>query len=213
MSDWATAAASGATAFGTLVLAVATFSSVRSAHRSARATESALLAGIRPVLVPSRLEDPTQKVRFVDDRWFHVEGGRAVAEVGDDAIYLLMSVRNVGNGLAVLDRWEIMAGRVLDPPATDRESLRRLTRDIYVPAGDVGFWQGALRDPDDPLFAAIRDAIEKGEPMTVDVLYGDHEGGQRTISRFALFPSGEGKWLTVVGRHWNLDRPDPRQAD
>ena len=46
--------------------------------------------------------------------------------------------------------------------------------------------------------------------MTVDLLYGDHEGGQRTISRFALMPRDDGQWLTAVSRHWNLDRVDPR---
>jgi hypothetical protein len=30
------------------------------------------------------------------------------------------------------------------------------------------------------------------------------------VSRFAL-TSGDGStWLSSVGRHWNLDRPDPR---
>jgi hypothetical protein len=46
--------------------------------------------------------------------------------------------------------------------------------------------------------------------MTVDLLYGDHEGGQRMISRFALIPKGDGGWLASVSRHWNLDRADPR---
>src|SRR3954453_11257024 len=101
-ADWTTIS-SLATAGGTLVLAVATFASVRSAKRSAQATERALLAGIRPVLVPSRMDDPYQKVGFYDDHWTRVEGGRASVEVSDDAIYLVMSLRNAGSGLAVLD--------------------------------------------------------------------------------------------------------------
>ena len=44
MADWVTISAL-ATAGGTLVLVAATFASVRSANRSARATERALLAG------------------------------------------------------------------------------------------------------------------------------------------------------------------------
>ena len=211
MSDWTTTAATAATAVGTLVLAVATFASVRSAQRSARASEAALLAGIRPVLVPSRLEDPPQKVSFQDDHWVHVGGGRAVAEATDGAIYLLVSVRNVGNGLAVLDRWNIMPDHVRDEPVKgDEEKFRRLTRDIYVPKGDLGFWQGTLRDPSEPIFASIRDAILAHEPMTLDILYRDHEGGQRTISRFGLMPVGDDQWMAVVSRHWNLDRPDVR---
>jgi hypothetical protein len=46
--------------------------------------------------------------------------------------------------------------------------------------------------------------------VTIDLLYGDHEGGQRMISRFALSATPKGSWLAVVGRHWNLDRPNPR---
>ena len=211
VSDWTTTAATAATAVGTLVLAVATFSSVRSAQRSARASEAALLAGIRPVLVTSRLEDPPQKVGFQDDHWAHVAGGRASVEVTDEAIYLLVSLRNVGNGLAVLDRWELMPDRVRDERTKgEEESFRRLTRDIYVAPGDLGFWQGTLRDPNEDLFKSIRKAAEEPRAMTLDILYRDHEGGQRTITRFGLIPSPEGKWLATVSRHWNLDRPEVR---
>jgi hypothetical protein len=44
----------------------------------------------------------------------------------------------------------------------------------------------------------------------VELLYGDHEGGQRMVSRFALTSRDGATWLASVGRHWNLDRPDPR---
>src|SRR2546423_15676801 len=104
VTDWATIS-SLATAGGTLVLAAATFAAVRSANRSARATERALLAGIRPVLVTSRLEDPPEKVGFVDDKGFRVQGGHAIAEATDDAVYLAMALRNVGTGLAGPDPW------------------------------------------------------------------------------------------------------------
>jgi hypothetical protein len=55
MDNWAIGS-SLATAAGTLVLAAATFVAVRSSNRTARVTEWALLAGIRPVLIPSRIE-------------------------------------------------------------------------------------------------------------------------------------------------------------
>jgi hypothetical protein len=211
VSDWTTTAATAATAVGTLVLAVATFSSVRSAQRSARASEAALLAGIRPVLVSSRLEDAPQKVGFIDEHWAHVAGGHASVEVTDDGIYLLVSLRNVGNGLAVLDRWDLMPDRVREELSKgEEESFRRLTRDIYIAAGDVGFWQGALRDPDEEIFKSIHEAAEESRPLTLDILYRDHEGGQRTITRFGLIPAPDGQWLAVVSRHWNLDRPEVR---
>jgi hypothetical protein len=32
----------------------------------------------------------------------------------------------------------------------------------------------------------------------------DQVGGQRTISRFAVTPAGEDRWLGSAARHWNL---------
>src|SRR5919201_1349635 len=109
MMDWATISAL-VTAAGTLVLAVATFASVRSANRSARIAERVLQVGLRPLLMPSRLEDPAQKIRWVDEHWARVEGGRASVEVVEGNIYLAMSVRNAGNGIAVLQAWQTDRG-------------------------------------------------------------------------------------------------------
>ncbi len=47
--------------------------------------------------------------------------------------------------------------------------------------------------------------------MTVDVLYGDLEGGQRVISRFSMLPRQDGGWLAGVSRHWSIDGVDPRR--
>jgi hypothetical protein len=209
--DWVTVAELG-TAGGTLVLAVATFGAVRSANRTARIAEASLLADLRPLLVPSRLTDPAEKFGFADGHWVKLEGGRGSAEVTDRAIYLGMSLRNVGRGLAVLHGWKLYPQRVLsDLARPDISDFHRLTRDIYVPAGDVGFWQGALRDPADPAFVEARDAIQSGAAFMVDVLYGDHQGGQRVISRFTMNPGEDGQLILAVSRHWNVDRPDPRQ--
>jgi len=209
VADWATISAL-ATAGGTLVLAGATFASVRSANRSARLAELSLMAGLRPLLLPSRLQDEPQKVYFADGKWVRAAGGCGVAEVGDGVIYLALALRNVGTGIAVLHGWHFYPERLTVADHEAPEDFTRLTRDLYVPAGDVGFWQGALRDPAAPEFAAARAAIEAREAVTVDLLYGDHEGGQRVISRFALIPREDGDWPAQAGRHWNIDRADPR---
>jgi hypothetical protein len=57
VADWSTISAL-TTGGGTLVLAAATFASVRSGNRTARLAERSLLANIRPLLLPSRLDDP-----------------------------------------------------------------------------------------------------------------------------------------------------------
>ncbi len=147
--EWSTVATL-ATAVGTLVLAVATFASVRSANRAARVAEAAFHANLRPVLVTSRLQDPMQKIRWVDDHWAHLDGGQGSAELVDGSIYLAISLRNVGSGLAVPIGWSVSA-RAPGPevPHEDPSSFRTQTRDLCIAPDDVGFWHAAIRDADD----------------------------------------------------------------
>jgi hypothetical protein len=211
MADWVTIS-SLATAGGTLVLAIATFGSVRSANRAARVAEQAMLAGQRPLLIDSHLDDASQKVSFVDEKWLHVPGGGAAAEAGAEAVYLAISLRNVGNGIAVLHGWQLATdGRRSAPDGPPPlESFHRLIRDLYIQAGDIGFWQGAFRDPGADEFAQVSDAIGERRHLTVFILYGDQEGGQRVISMFGMDPRDDGAYIATIGRHWHLDRPDPR---
>jgi hypothetical protein len=210
-TDWGTIS-SLLTGFGTLVLAVATFAAVRSSNRSARIAEAALQEQRRPVLAPSRLEDPAQKLMFVDGRWLTAGGGRAAAEHEDGLVYLAISLRNVGSGIGVCQGWVVMSefgtSRSM-PTHAPLEEFRPHTRDLYVPAGDIGMWQGALRNPDDPVRAAAARAIDAREPLSIELLYTDQIGGQRTITRFGLTPAGD-SWLASVTRHWYLDWEGPR---
>jgi hypothetical protein len=210
MTDWATIS-SLATAGGTLVLAVATFASVRSANRSARLAELALQEQRRPVLVQSRLDDPDQKIMFGDGHWVQAGGSRAVAEQVDGNVYLAVSLRNVGAGIGVLQAWGVRAGRQYsrEHHYADAE-FRELSRDLYIPAGDIGLWQGALRDGTDALREEIAAAAGAREPITVELMYTDQVGGQRTITRFGLTPVGDEDWLASVTRHWYLDGGGPR---
>jgi hypothetical protein len=226
--DWTTAA-SLATATGTLVLAVATFSAVRSANRAARVAEEALLVGVRPLLVASRLDDGAQKVFFGDGKYVLLQGGRGAAEVENGNVYLAISARNAGRGIAVLHGWRFAAGRPTTQERPDPSAFHEHTRDMFIAPGDVGFWQAAFRDPADPSYDDAVAAVKSGDILTIDVLYGDHEGGQRAISRFIMqhrepgtagpapdapVQAGQapvqGAWLASVVRHWNLDRADPR---
>jgi len=215
VTDWATIA-SLLTAGGTLVLAVATFASVRSANRSARTSERvartaerSLLVGQRPLLVNSRLQDPRQKVQYREGIWLTVDGGTAELEVTDQAVYLAVSVRNVGTGLAVLHGWQVRVGLQTDRSRPPLEEFTPQQLDIYVAPGDDGLWLSALRDPAADIFQAVADAVKAGEPLVIDLLYGDFEGGQRVITQFSLRQSGE-RWLAQAIRHINVDQPDPR---
>jgi hypothetical protein len=210
-ADWVTISAL-ATAAGTLVLALATFASVRSANRAARVAELSLLEGLRPLLVPTRLGDPAEKIGFADGKWLAAPGGGGAAETRDEAIYLGIALRNVGSGIAVLHGWYFHPELI---PRSERpaiEDFTMLTRDLYIAPGDQGFWQGAFRDPTAPAFASTKEAIDARQPVMVDVLYGDYEGGQRVVSRYSLTPRDNGAWTASAGRHWNIDREDPRRS-
>lgn len=211
-----------ATALGTLVLAVATFASIRSANRSARVAERALLQTLKPVLVPSRVTDPAEKLMWQDRHWAKLYGGRAVAEIAEDNIYLAISLRNVGSGIGVIQGWYLNAPyAVATPHHREQDQFRVQGRDLYIAAGDTSFWQAALRDKEDELYQPVRDAIEAREPFAVELLYSDHEGGQLAISWVSVLPmshpdpeTGEliEEWLPTVSRHWSLDGSDPRHT-
>jgi hypothetical protein len=267
-----------ATGAGTLVLAVATFASVRSANRSARVAEDTMLAAMRPILMNTRHQDPTQKLSFQDEIWLVVPGGGAAVDARDSVIYLGISLRNVGTGMGILHGWRVRTGTEIPPRKPPLEDFRLQTRDLYISPSDMGFWEGALRDPAEPLFGEVAAAILAEHSLIIDLLYGDFQGGQRVITRFQVLrspwaprepgyypaaqPNGAqpggaqpdgglgaqpehaivtrvaaasaedvprtgpaaggapasphrlpepSNWMASAVRHWNVDRPDPRQ--
>jgi hypothetical protein len=215
--DWATIA-SLATAGGTLVLAIATFSSIRSSNRSARVAERALLVGQRPVLIPSRDDDLDELVRFGDGVILHLSGHGCALEVHDEQLYMAIALRNGGSGLAVIHSWQVqVTEQMAGATVPDVSGFRRQLRDLFIPAGYSGFWQGAIRDPADPAYAEIRAAAEpdSGQRVSVDLLYGDHEGGQRAVARFGISAGIEDETAgrADVVRYWNIDGDDPRHGD
>jgi hypothetical protein len=220
VTDWA----AWGTSAGTLVLAGATFAAVCSSNRSARVAERTLLVGLRPLLIPSRAQDPAEQIQFADGRTFSVGSGRAMVRRENGVIYLAIPLRNVGSGIAVLHGYHLepeAAQRVAqDPlgparhrrgdPAPDRSAFVEQQRDLYVASTEGGFWQAALRDPSSDRYADMVEAIDTAGRITVDLLYRDHDGGQPTITRFVMLPdadAGEG-WRCDVTRHWTLESRD-----
>jgi hypothetical protein len=107
---------------------------------------------------------------------------RAV-EAWPRSAYLAISLRNVGAGIAVLHGWKFWPGQRREETHAQPGEFTRLSRDLYVPVGDVGIWQGTFRDPATPEFAVAREAIEGRSWVTIELLYGDDEGGQRNVDR------------------------------
>jgi hypothetical protein len=202
-----------ATAAGTLVLAIATFAAVRSSNRSALIAEVALQEQRRPILVPSRFDDPPQKLNFADGHWITAEGGHAAADHVDGNVYLGINVRNVGAGIGVCQGWAVKAGVTLTSQARNHRpeaEFHMQTRDLFIAGGDTGMWQGALRNPDDPLRAALAEAIDGRQQITIELLYSDLTGRQRAITRFGLLAVKDDQWLASISRHWFLDFDGPR---
>src|SRR5262245_11901245 len=198
MADWVTIS-SLATAGGTLALACATYAATRSSNRSARIAEQALQEQRRPLLVSARLDDPEQKAMFSDRHWVNTSGSQAVVEEQEGALYLAIPVRNVGAGIAVVQGWHLWPELATSGVAhREPEEFRRQIRDIYVAPGDLALWQAALREADAGLehqFAALR---AQREVFTIDLLYRDQVGEQRSISRFTISPVGDDAWLANV---------------
>jgi hypothetical protein len=211
MADWVVIS-SLATGAGTLALAGTTYLSVKSANRAARVAEISLLAGLRPLLVASNESDELQRVNFYDVHGIAVPGARGAVEIVNENVYIVISLRNVGSGIAVLHggvvHAEFQRARV-DPPPVEEFAL--LSRDIYIPPAAVGFWQIAYRNDDEDR-RALMDAVERGY-LTIDVLYGDFEGGQRAITRFGVAREDDGAWYLVTVRHWQVDRDDVRPRE
>jgi hypothetical protein len=207
MADWV-AISSLATAGGTLALAITTYGSVRSANRAARAAEASLLAGLRPLLVESAESDAVQHVNFADVTALPVPGGGAFVGFVEGMLYVVLSLKNVGPGIAVLHGGRVY-GRQRDSRGDHSpvEELQMLQRDLYIPAGDIGYWQIAFRE-DDELRRELATAMEAGQ-ISAEVLYGDYEGGQRVITRYGIRRMGDG-WQISTIRHWQLDRSDVR---
>ena len=121
-----------------------------------------------------------------------------------------MSLRNVGSGVAVLQAWGIDVPPSIEEqaPLDDLDRLRRQLRDLYISANDVGFWQAALRDADDPLYEGIRSAIQERRTFLIDVMYTNDEGDQRALTRFVVAPThDDGTQPAVLGRTPHLSRP------
>ena len=208
MADTATIA-SLATAGGTLILAVATFSATRSANRSARIAERALDLNLRPVLIPAHEWDAAERVTFYDEI-VQLRGGFATVEDRSGNLYFAAQLRNVGAGIGVLSSWLVEVGpdaglsAIGDLP--DYSTFVDQQRSLYVPAGDVGYWQGAIREGDSDRgdAAGLRQAIDARARLTLYLRYADQDGGHDTITRYTLTTDENGDWLFGIARHWSL---------
>ena len=151
-TNWTTIS-SLATGIGTLVLAIATFASVRSSNRSARVAEEALLEQRQPVFSSSRFDDPAQKVDVrrsplcSPGRRSRCRRLREWERVPRDQP---TQRRCRDRRLPGVERDRGTAGRGQSAGPPSRVQFRTQTRDLYIPPGDIGIWQGALRELDDP---------------------------------------------------------------
>ena len=155
MADWVTIS-QVATAGGTLVLAIATFSSIKSANRSARIAERSMLVAQRPVLIPSRSDDLDERVRFGDGHVITLQGHGGILELVDERLYMAIALRNGGAGLAVIHGWHIgdVAERQAAASAPPLDAFRRQLRDLYIPRSRRGSGRRRSATPTTPTSSA-----------------------------------------------------------
>jgi hypothetical protein len=96
-----------------------------------------------------------------------------------------------------------VAGHLRGDPAPPPGTFAPQQRDLLISATRSGFWQAALRDPAAPAYQEVTQAVATSGRVTVDVLYGDHEGGQPSVTRFVLLPDA-GSWRCDATRYWSL---------
>ena len=186
--DWATVATL-ATAVGTLVLAIATFAAVRSANRAARVAEAAYLVNLRPVLVTSRLEDPIRR----SAGWTTTGPGSRAARRPPSSSTGPSIWRSRSATWARASPCRL-AGRCDRAHSNDRGAARRpddfrmQLRDLYVGPATSGSGRRRSGSRDDPDYGWLSQAITRRAAFTIELLYGDHDGGQRTITRFGMIP-------------------------
>jgi hypothetical protein len=169
------------------------------------------------VLAPAGTDDPAENVQFADGRIFPVGNGQALVAQDAGAVYLAIPPRNVGAGLAVLRGYHIQgepASHVAQDPRGPARHLRGdppphsrafspQQRDLLISTRRAGFWQAALRDPKTRRHGEVTQTIGTRGRVTVDVLYGDHEGNQPSITRFVLLPEAD-SWRCDATRYWSL---------
>ena len=210
MAD-ASTIASLATAGGTLVLADRdvlrdAFGEPLHAHRGTRTRPQSAAAAH-----PAHEWEPAERITFRDEI-VELRAGYAAVEQRSNGLYFAAQLRNVGAGIGVLTSWkvkgetnmDISLSEYVEPPDPTHFVLQQ--RSLYVPAGDVGYWQGAIRDGDTDRgdADAIRRTIEVRGVLTLFLRYADQDGGHDTITRYSIMPDDNGDWLIGIGRHWSL---------
>jgi hypothetical protein len=163
------------------------------------------------VLIPAHEWDAAERVTFYDEI-VQLRGGFATVEDRSGNLYFAAQLRNVGAGIGVLTAWRVEAGPDLplisdDAFAVpDHSTFVAQQRSLYVPAGDVGYWQGAIRAADTDRGDAdeLRRAIDAKARLTLYLRYTDPDGGHDTVTRYSLMPDENGDWLFTIARHWSL---------
>ncbi len=229
--DWVEPAAIVVTAAATVILAIVTYLAVKGGDRTAHAAERAAAAAMetaqaaarsadaamktlivqtRPILVSAHLDDPSQDIVFHYDHILKpkVEGRKpAVFEDTGDSIYMGIALRNIGLGMALLYGWRVYPNALTSDilPGTF-EDFTCMMRALHIPPGGLGYWQAQARERDR---VVVREANATGRHITVDLLYGDEEGGQGRITRFHLraVPALDEKGVRScdVTNHWSID--------
>ena len=117
-------------------------------------------------------------------------------------------------------RFLVRGGKYENPEGASRERNAVIEFPSYAAALEC--WRSPeyqaalrLREPvstaDLVIIATFADVIRARQRFSVDLLYSDHEGGQRAVTRFGIVPvESSDAWFGAVTKHWRIDGVDPR---
>ena len=110
----------------------------------------------------------------------------------------------------MLTSWFVETGLSVSLDLPDVSTFVAQVRSLYVPAGDVGYWQGAIREgnTDRGDADALRDAIEAAERLTLYLRDSDQDGGHDMVTRSSLLPGENGDWIFGNARHRSVEVSD-----
>ena len=185
MADTSTIA-SLATAGGTLVLAMATFSSTRSANRSAAHHRAGAQGGAAPGAVQrsSAGSAAEGRIRATITGSCCATGSRPCRSPRRTCISRSRCAMSPPG-------WPCCTAGTFGPSGWRRTPRRPRSRSFagsratcMCPPATSASGRRRYAIPAMPLYEPLREAIAARSAICVDILYGDHEGGQRTITRF-----------------------------
>lgn len=117
-------------------------------------------------------------------------------------VYLAVSIRNVGSGVAVLHGWHVQAGLQTQRSHPPLEEFTTQNLDIYVAPDGNGLWLSALRDPAPGLITAPQCWLFSARWLRLSDMTENNAAREVCIWTYWVRPEAEEGFKALLARHW-----------